>query len=69
MTFFVTSAGSGKGADVDKVREATELVRAILTLRTQKELSRARFLTDRPQTLSGPGVFARANSVAVPAIL
>jgi NADH-quinone oxidoreductase subunit J len=38
--------------------------------RTQKELSRARFLTsDRPQTLPGPGVFARANSVAVPAIL
>jgi NADH-quinone oxidoreductase subunit J len=37
--------------------------------RTQKELSRARFLTsDRPQTLPGPGVFARANSVAVPAI-
>jgi NADH-quinone oxidoreductase subunit J len=37
--------------------------------RTQKELSRARFLTDRPQALPGPGVFARANSVAVPAIL
>jgi NADH-quinone oxidoreductase subunit J len=38
--------------------------------RTQKELSRARFLTsDKPQTLPGPGVFARANSVAVPAIL
>jgi NADH-quinone oxidoreductase subunit J len=37
--------------------------------RTQKELSRARFLTDRPQTLPGPGVFARANSVAVPAVL
>ena len=38
--------------------------------RTQKELSRARFLTsDHPQTLPGPGVFARANSVAVPAIL
>jgi NADH-quinone oxidoreductase subunit J len=37
--------------------------------RTQKELSRARFLTDRPQTLPGPGVFARADSVAVPAIL
>jgi NADH-quinone oxidoreductase subunit J len=36
---------------------------------TQKELSRARFLTDRPGTLPGPGVFARANSVAVPAIL
>jgi NADH-quinone oxidoreductase subunit J len=40
------------------------------TRRTQKELSKARFLTsDRPQTLPGPGVFARANSVAVPAIL
>jgi NADH-quinone oxidoreductase subunit J len=40
------------------------------TRRTQKELSRARFLTsDHPQTLPGPGVFARANSVAVPAIL
>jgi NADH-quinone oxidoreductase subunit J len=38
--------------------------------RTQKELSRARFLAaDHPQTLPGPGVFARANSVAVPAIL
>jgi NADH-quinone oxidoreductase subunit J len=36
---------------------------------TQKELSRARFLTDRPQTLPGPGVFARANSVAAPALL
>ena len=39
------------------------------TKRTQKELSRARFLTDRPQTLPGPGVFARANSVAAPALL
>jgi NADH-quinone oxidoreductase subunit J len=37
--------------------------------RTQKELSRARFLTERGGTLPGPGVFARANSVAVPAIL
>ena len=37
---------------------------------TQKDLSRARFLTtEHPQTLPGPGVFARANSVAVPAIL
>jgi NADH-quinone oxidoreductase subunit J len=36
---------------------------------TQKELSRARFLTSRPQTLPGPGVFARGNSVAVPALL
>src|SRR5918911_1201535 len=37
--------------------------------RTQKELSRARFLTERPGTLSGPGVFARGNSVAAPALL
>ena len=37
--------------------------------RSQKELSRARFLTDRPQTLPGPGVFARGNSVAAPALL
>ena len=36
---------------------------------TQKEMSRARFLTDRPQTLPGPGVYARANSVASPALL
>jgi NADH-quinone oxidoreductase subunit J len=36
---------------------------------SQKELSRARFLADRQGTLPGPGVFARANSVAVPAIL
>ena len=36
---------------------------------SQKELSRARFLTTQPQTLPGPGVFARANSVAVPALL
>jgi NADH-quinone oxidoreductase subunit J len=39
------------------------------TRQTQKELSRARFLTDRPQTLPGPGVFARANSVAAGALL
>jgi NADH-quinone oxidoreductase subunit J len=38
--------------------------------RTQKELSKARFLTsDRPQTLPGPGVYARGNSVAAPALL
>ena len=37
---------------------------------TQKELSRARFLNNpRPQTLPGPGVFARGNSVALPALL
>lgn len=47
----------------------THIERAPGSRRGQKELSRARFLTDRPQTLSGPGVFARANSVAVPAIL
>jgi NADH-quinone oxidoreductase subunit J len=39
------------------------------TRRTQKELSRARFLTDRPQTLPGPGVYARATSVAAPGLL
>ena len=39
------------------------------TRRSQKELSKARFLTDRPQTLPGPGVYARANSVAAPALL
>ena len=37
--------------------------------RSQKELSKARFLTDRPQTLPGPGVLARGNSVAVPGLL
>src|SRR4051812_22141272 len=39
------------------------------TRRSQKELSKARFLTDRPGTHNGPGVFARGNSVAVPALL
>src|SRR4051794_31532940 len=39
------------------------------TRRSQKELSRARFLGDRPGTHNGPGVFARGNSVAVPALL
>jgi NADH-quinone oxidoreductase subunit J len=34
---------------------------------SQKEMSRARFLTgDHPQTLPGPGVYARANSIAAP---
>jgi NADH-quinone oxidoreductase subunit J len=37
--------------------------------RSQKELSKARFLTDRPGTHNGPGVFARGNSVATPALL
>ncbi|MGY5883997.1 NADH-quinone oxidoreductase subunit J [Modestobacter lacusdianchii] len=37
------------------------------TRRSQKELSRARFLTgDHPQTEPGPGVYARANSIAAP---
>ena len=36
--------------------------------RSQKDLSRARFLGEHPSTPSGPGVYARANSVAVPAI-
>jgi NADH-quinone oxidoreductase subunit J len=39
------------------------------TRTTQKELSKARFLGDRPSTLPGPGVYARANSVAAPALL
>jgi NADH-quinone oxidoreductase subunit J len=34
---------------------------------SQKELSRARFLSgEHPQTLPGPGVYARANSIAAP---
>jgi NADH-quinone oxidoreductase subunit J len=37
--------------------------------RSQKELSKARFLTGRPQTHPGPGVFARGNSVAAAALL
>jgi len=37
--------------------------------RSQRELSKARFLTDRPGTHNGPGVFARGNSVATPALL
>lgn len=38
--------------------------------RSQKELSKARFLENaRPQTLPGPGVYARGNSVAAPALL
>jgi NADH-quinone oxidoreductase subunit J len=37
--------------------------------RSQKELSKARFLTSRSQTLPGPGVYARGNSVAAPAML
>jgi NADH-quinone oxidoreductase subunit J len=34
---------------------------------SQKELSRARFLSgEHPQTLPGPGVYARGNSIAAP---
>jgi NADH-quinone oxidoreductase subunit J len=47
----------------------TQIEREPGSRRGQKELSRARFLTDRPQTLPGPGVYARANSVAAPALL
>ena len=37
------------------------------TRQSQKELSRARFLSgEHPQTLPGPGVYARANSIAAP---
>ncbi|MDP5181426.1 NADH-quinone oxidoreductase subunit J [Blastococcus sp. BMG 814] len=44
----------------------TQAERAPGSRKGQKELSRARFLTDRPQTLPGPGVYARATSVAAP---
>jgi NADH-quinone oxidoreductase subunit J len=37
--------------------------------RSQRELSKARFLGDHPSTRPGPGVYARANSVAAPALL
>lgn len=38
--------------------------------KSQKELSKARFLESaRPQTFPGPGVYARGNSVATPALL
>ena len=47
----------------------TQIERAPGTRRGQKELSQARFLTDRPGTLPGPGVYARGHSVAVPALL
>ncbi|NEK87098.1 NADH-quinone oxidoreductase subunit J [Blastococcus saxobsidens] len=48
----------------------TQIERHPGSRRGQKQLSRARFLTDdRPQTLPGPGVYARANSVAAPALL
>jgi NADH-quinone oxidoreductase subunit J len=47
----------------------TQIEREPGSRRGQKELSRARFLADRPQTLPGPGVFARGNSVAAPGLL
>lgn len=47
----------------------TQVERAPGSRSGQKELSRARFLTDRPQTLPGPGVYARATSVAAPGVL
>ncbi len=37
--------------------------------RSQRELSKARFLGDHPSTRPGPGVYARGNSVAAPALL
>ncbi len=39
------------------------------TRHTQRERSKARFLGERPSTMPGPGVYARANSVASPARL
>src|SRR3954452_7741928 len=39
------------------------------TRRSQRDLSKARFLGERPSTLPGPGVYARGNSVAAPALL
>jgi NADH-quinone oxidoreductase subunit J len=47
----------------------TQVERVPGSRKGQIELSRARFLTDRPQTLPGPGVYARAHSVAAPALL
>ena len=37
--------------------------------RTQRDLSRERFRSGRPQPLPGPGVFATSNSIATPALL
>jgi NADH-quinone oxidoreductase subunit J len=37
--------------------------------RTQRELSRERYRSARPQPLPGPGVFATGDSVATPALL
>jgi len=39
------------------------------TRRTQRELSRERFRSGRPQPLPGPGVFATGDSIATPALL
>ena len=36
---------------------------------TQKDRALARFASDKPQPLPGPGVFATSHSVATPAIL
>ena len=38
------------------------------TRRSQRELSKARFLGEHPSTYPGPGVYARGNSVAAPAL-
>ena len=37
--------------------------------RTQRQLSRQRYRSARPQPLPGPGVFATTNSIAAPALL
>ena len=36
---------------------------------TQKQMARARFRTDRPQSHAGPGVYASGDSIATPAML
>ncbi|MBF8187113.1 NADH-quinone oxidoreductase subunit J [Nonomuraea sp. K274] len=36
---------------------------------TQKELARARFRSDRPLALPGPGTYARSNAIDMPALL
>jgi NADH-quinone oxidoreductase subunit J len=37
--------------------------------RSQRDQSKARFLGEHPSTMPGPGVYARGNSVAAPALL
>ena len=64
LAFEVTSALLITAAVGAMVLAHTE--RAPGERRTQKELSRARFLDQHPQTLPGPGVYARANSIAAP---